>query len=608
MKQIWSVRIFLLCLATFLTFPAHAQIDSLHSLADQAQLSSHPDWLNLLHFKNGVSEIDDPKFFFAPNGKQDPHAELHASLDALITDTSNTKDSVYCKHISRSTWLIEQLPQLAQRLTLPECQELQEEWQNLNPRSVTLVLASAHINSPASAFGHTFLRIDTDQQTPLTSYAVNYAAQTLETNGFIYAYQGIFGGYEGRYSMLPYSKKVQEYSDLEQRDIWEHTLNLSQEEVDRLTRHIFEIRHFYADYFFVSENCSYNLLWLLQIARPGTDLISQFDLDAIPIDTVRAIEQAGFIFRETYRPSNRKRMTQLATHLTQAESWAFVKNTDYDLASIESLPVLEKISALELAVYQLKRQRSQDKIDQSSYSSSLLKLLKARSQLGNPLHVEIEQPASPRTGHLSSRIKIGVNHQDNGEINTGMNIGFKLAYHDIYDHENGYLPGAYISFFDTQIVSDGNTTQLDSLHVVDIRSYALQDNFFKPISWQVDLGAKRLFDDALHGYLKSGAGITLGHEKFYVFTMLSPALYVEQDWFWGASVQLGLIGTTGNMKLGLQLSKEWFELSSRSQELGEVFATYQFDQNWALNIKHEVNQLSDEATRRTTSFNIFYYF
>jgi len=603
----WLSPFLVFCLTCY-SASVFANPSDLIQIADQRQLATSNEWLNLLHFKNGRSEIDDPAFFFAKNGKTNSQAELHASLTALLNDQTDDEQSVYCKYHSRSSWLVSQLPEIEQQIRLPSCQALQQEITHLDADSITLILASAHINSPASAFGHTFLRIDSRQQTPLTAYAVNYAAQTQETNGLIYAYRGIFGGYEGRYSILPYAKKVQEYSDLEQRDIWEYRLNLTADELARLNRHIFEIRHFYADYFFFDENCSYNLLWLLQIARPGTDLTSQFNLNAIPIDTVRAIEQAGFIADEVYRPSNRKRMLKLAENLQHDNAWAFIKNGRYDLASLQDTPLIEQTSALEISATQLKHQRSQGKIEQAEYSKTLLSLLRARSQLGNPLYVDIPPPASPKNGHLSSRLNLGWRHNNTTNKNDQMLIGFKPAYHAIDDHDYGYLAGAYISFFDVQLASNEDKTEIDSLMLVDIRSYAIQDSLHKPISWQVQLGAKRLQDDALYSFIKTGAGLTLGSEKHYGFVLLAPAAFYRDEWHYSAAVEAGVMSHYQQLKLGIQLTSTWFDQTLATEKQANVFATYQFNQKWAVNLNHEARQILNESPRHTSNLNVYYYF
>jgi hypothetical protein len=572
-----------------------------------AYLAEHPEWHTILHVKNGESEIDDKGFFFASNGKLDPRAELEASLLALVNDTTDNDDSIYCRFPSRSKWLLEKIPEVAERLQLPACHKNQEELKNLDAQSVTLILASAHINSPASAFGHTFLRIDAQKNTPLTAYAVSYAAMSSEKNGLVFAYKGLMGGYEGRYSIQPYFEMLKEYSDLEHRDVWEYPMNLDAQEIARLVDHILEIRHFYSDYYFFTENCSYNLLWALQVARPGLRLTDQFNFSAIPIDTVRAIDTAGLIDEQIYRASSRKKMVKLAENLQHKESRVFVKSTEYDFQAIDVLDDVEKISALELATFELKNRRSKQLIEHDRYTRDLLQLLKVRSRLGSPLPIDVDVPMPPPDGHLSKRMNAGIQFKRD-TIGAGeVVLGFKPAYHDIYDHEHGFLPGAYISFGDTQIIADKRSIKLESFSLIDIRSYAIQDSLFKPVSWQATLGTRRVFEDKQHGFLKVGAGQSVGNDKLYGFVMLMPGLYAYPSAGVSGTAHLGVIGATAHIKFGMQLSHEQFK-SARKQQIAEAFMTYQLNQALAFNLKFSRNKMSRTTAINTMTFNVFSYF
>lgn len=566
------------------------------------QLSNSTQWHRLLHFKNGESEIDDEKFFFAKDGKTNPKAELKASIEKLIADKSDDENSTLCHYPSRSHWILEHIPELKEKIHQPKCTALNKELKSLGAKHVTLILASAHINSPASAFGHTFLRIDDNPNTPLLSYAVNYAAQTREKNGFVYAYQGLFGGYQGRYSIEPYYKKLKEYSDLEQRDVWEYTLDLNQEEIDRLVRHVFEIRHFYANYFFVSENCSYNLLWLLEVAKEDVDLTSQFNHKAIPIDTLRAILSEHLIKKTTYRPSKRKEILNIAKPIeNNSIALEFARSDDYNLSKIEHLSKEEKIASLELATALLQIKFSHQEISKKEYLPQFLKILKSRSKLGSAKKEKLKQPESPLKGHYSA--KTSFSYAKNQEFKART----KISYHDIYDNDTGYIPGAYINFFDTAIHYKDDKLTLDEINLLDIRSYALQDAIFKPISWQVSLGGKRIFKNELNAYLRTGAGITLGSEELYGFATINPTLYYRKEKELTLSTNVGLLyNPSEHLKVGLLGSNEWFNKNREILEL-EPFITYSFDQESALHLKYNYKEMEDKKEEDVT-LSWFWYF
>lgn len=283
----------------------HANVDVYKTKAKELHLSEQRYWHLLLHMDNGVSEIDDPRFFFAKDGKKNASSELDATLDAFFNETRFDDNASACLFPARKAWLQSEL-----NITdFPEvkCQEYDDTIKKLSPTSATLVFPSAHINSPASMFGHTFLRINSKYKSKLLAYAINYAADADQNkeNAIGFAIKGLFGGYFGKYSLLPYYEKLKEYRDTEKRDIWEYDLNLTQDEVMKMVRHIWELNGTKSYYYFFTENCSYNMLWLMDIARPSVHLREHFHYQVIPLESVHATNEEKLIAQEFYRPSKR---------------------------------------------------------------------------------------------------------------------------------------------------------------------------------------------------------------------------------------------------------------------------------------------------------------
>ena len=120
-------------------------------------------------------------------------------------------------------------------------------------------------------YGHTFLRVDEKgrlEDERLLDYALNFSAHAPDAGGLLYSLRGLTGGYPGRFSIAPYYMKVQEYSNLESRDLWEYRLDLSSRTADRVLRHVWELGEAHFDYYFLTENCSYQLLPLFDAADP----------------------------------------------------------------------------------------------------------------------------------------------------------------------------------------------------------------------------------------------------------------------------------------------------------------------------------------------------
>lgn len=209
----------LLLLFIFFIGFLHASSEIYIKKAEELNLSQTRYWQLLLHMVDGESEIDDPSFFFAKNGKTNAKNELEETIRALLNEEKFDDNASACRFPARKAWLQEQLNMKG--FADVNCQEYDETLERLAPKSATLVFPSAHINSPASMFGHTFLRINSRYKSPLLAYAINYAANADpdKENATVFAIKGLFGGYYGKYSLLPYYEKLKEYRDGEQRDI-----------------------------------------------------------------------------------------------------------------------------------------------------------------------------------------------------------------------------------------------------------------------------------------------------------------------------------------------------------------------------------------------------
>ena len=494
------LRFILLLISLLPGFSLHAEelsyLSSLLDAAQQMELWKDPHWHTLLHYKETLfgfrSLIDDPRFFLAPSGKSDPQAELEVTLQSLFSVEENETQHPVCGFVARYHWLVEKLKIDPSRLPVPECGRFAEIMDQIKPASVTLIFPAAHINSPASMFGHTFLTVDTASRSRLLAYAINYSAVTRETFGPLFAIKGLFGFYRGYFSILPYYAKLQEYSDIDNRDIWEYPLNLSGDEIKRLLMHTYEMDKIYSDYYFFDENCSYDLLFLLDVARPSIGLTDQFPSWVIPIDTIRKVKENGLIAGAIYRPSRATKIKYLASLLSLSNgkiALAMARGErEPDRLLEEEMDPKRKILISDLASEYLQYQYSKKKVDTGEFQERFLKILRERSSLGGPEEdYRIPPPDRPEEGHLSNRLRLGFGVRK-GRLFT--EVGFRPAYHDLLDNERGYVEGAQIIFADAALrfYPSDRKLLLQKLDIIDITSLSPRDAFFKPYSWKIKTG------------------------------------------------------------------------------------------------------------------------
>ena len=529
-----------------------AYLIQLQKAAQAKRLWEHRHWQVLLHYQprlwsgGAESQVDDAAFFLSPSGKYDPQAELDATLASFFAppDQEEGAEHPQCKFIARYQWLKQELGFDAKYLPEYTCPQFDDWAAEMDPEAVTLVFPAAYLNNPASMFGHTLLRIDSNKrstQTRLLDFTVNYAADTQEEPGLSYAMKGLFGGYEGSFSVAPYYAQVKRYGDIENRDIWEYHLTLSHEEVLRMLMHTWELRSAGLDYYFLDENCSYQLLSLLEAARPSMHLLDQFGLWAVPADTVRAVaNEKDLISSTTFRPSRRtvlqERANQLAPELQNIAKCIGEDRCPIDSVSHRGLSPLDQAKILELAMEYVGYRYAVQKEDTAENDPWLMQILTARSKLDiPPQRPWIQQPPErPDQGHRSGRAEISYGYENDQPF---LQLGLRPALHDLVDPSGGYIDGAKLEFLDAagRYYMRDDKLVLEYLDFVDIMSIPTRDRFIKPWSWKATAGLKRMqFDDddrPITGQVNIGAGLSYEFAQDARAFLFAEAMAVVSDCF-----------------------------------------------------------------------------
>lgn len=250
-------------------------------------------WMALLHYRSfgtdgGVkSEVDRDGFFITPGGYVSPQAELREGL-RLLTGGGEPAAAFACRFPARAQWIAQEfgIPGLRAQIVL--CEELGRWIREVGAKRVSLVFASAYIDSPSSMFGHPLLRFDGDRPV-LSSYAVNYAVPIPPDDSLTYPLKALFGRYRGEFSVLPFYQKLREYQFIEQRDIWEYPLDLTESEVEAIVLHLWELQSVEFQYFFLNENCGSRLLDLIEVARSRRAVRGPAPLFVVPKDVVKGL-------------------------------------------------------------------------------------------------------------------------------------------------------------------------------------------------------------------------------------------------------------------------------------------------------------------------------
>lgn len=616
MKPFFILLFFLFSAAQSLTVVAlqnpklsvDAYIEVLQQQALEKNLWRKRGWINLLHYKPATSfllsasyssYVDDEKFFLSREGATHPEAELLATLRGFFEEGEGDNHP-QCRFPARLDWLSQQLNIQTQYLPKVDC-PLYKQWRDMvNVEKVVLVFPAHHLNSPSSMFGHTLLRLDPPsdgKNSDWLAYGVNFGANIpAGDNSLLYAYKGLSGGYPGQFIVEPYFKKIQEYNRVENRDIWEYPLNLTPLEARRLGTHLWELKNINFAYYFFKENCSYRLLELLEVARPSAELTDEFVLAAIPIDTVRSIEQAGFITDHQYRPSI---ATQLHFQLSAlpgnlrpllvelAENEAVLQSPDF-----LALSPSQQYRALQ-AAYHIVRYRQAKKGRDATSAKHSLALLTALSTYPAHPQVEVPVPVSPEKAHQSKRLTVGRGHDDSGNYSE---LGFRMAYHSLLDNPYGFLDGAQINMGTVAMrVYDDNSLKLERFDVADVFSLTPHDEIFDSLSWRVYGGLERVNtadEHPLVAHVSGGGGYAYAIGDSTVYTLLGGRLENNKAFKQSLEIAMGPeLGWVYKNGLGAgSLKSQWLEFAGSERRI-----ELSLEQDIILSVNHS---LRFKSTRR----------
>lgn len=535
---------------------------------DFADLAATPRWQALLHINHaatlrdiGASFVDDQDFFLAANGKQTPVAELRATWRALKPAHARAR----CDFPARYRFLAEHLG-WHQPQPLAHCEQYLAWRKTMPTGQMVLVFPASYLNSPSSMFGHTLLRLDPRKHvdTSWLSRAISFGAdvETIDNTVF-YAWRGIVTGYPGSFTVGSYFQEIRKYAFLENRDMWEYTLNLTSDELDWIVRHLWELKGINFNYYFFDENCSFRLLDLIRVGRPSLELLDKFRFAELPVHTVRALDGAGLITARDYIPSKARQLQRLAAQLGEDElEMAEALTTNPALATSRrflSHPPKRR-NLIARVAYSALRFHSRHGPRDKAIARAGFELLQVIQNTPAATVPPAPVPAPPESGHGTQMLSAG------GGARAGLgfvSLGYRLTYHDVLDPAAGFLRGAGIQGLGVYLrLNERDDLVLERLDVVNIRSLAPRSTFLHPISWFVHggLGQARAEDQNdrnLTLFIQGGPGLSWswGDAIPYVFSVgrLETVSGAEPGVIAGGGAELGLVYYAPGAQLGFSV-------------------------------------------------------
>lgn len=564
-----------LSFVAFLPVNASASPIDSQKAAIVEQLGSHPQWLKLLHFQRGESLIESDAFFFAPEGRVNPKAELLATLEEFENDANRTNQELaQCRFPARYLWLKKQL---GSQFSAPKvrCEKL-EGWQEENQLdSISLIFVTGYMGNPASFFGHLLMKLNKEGQyysskTPLLDSSVNFGANTGQRDNPIkYVTYGLLGGYSASFSQEDYYRYEFGYAEGEQRELWEYELNLTEDELKLLESHLWELQGKEFRYYFLDGNCATYMASFVSIVleEPLLKNVQPWDM---PLDIFKALpnkqhNNQPLVKSIDKRESKYSRIKDKYLALTGREQEAaksltidkvlFANNSYAQLSSYEKSRVLNVMfDYYELTIVD----GSEDEANLAK--SRKIKLMQERLKLpALDLEWEMSKSAPP---HLAQNpMKIGLSTGYNSELGGFGQLNFRAAYYDYLYLETSRFNDSNATFFDGNVRFSNQDIWLDKFDVFNVSTLNIrqvdlfEDSQFawstrftieqKDLScndcerarWFGSLGKATKLKGVISFYAMPGVNVDLSNYKDSELNITFGALYTASE-YWKTHLKL----------------------------------------------------------------------
>lgn len=578
-------------------------------------LASSSRWIKLLHYQKNSSEVTDERFFVSAQGKTDPEAELRETLQ------NYQEQKYHCRFPARLKFLAEKM---SLKIDWSQCTEYMQWKQSLKPESISLVFTSFYPENPASAFGHLLLKINQDPKFGLLDYSVNFSAQTGEDNGLMYAIRGLIGKYQGIFHLEKYYIKVKEYKHHEARDLWEYPLPLGPESIDLFIDHLWEVLYSATfSYYFLDQNCSYQVVRLLDVVAPD-DSLSRKLFYHNPSDDLERVVETFKADEPIFRPSL-YHQTKLDLDLMSRKDYRILKKVIRHRKKIEMVDEPQVLLGVnDFLTFKKESMRNSTERDEELHYQTLLKI--SKSNLKKEVQDFKDYYNPPHLAHHSKRVQMAA-------IRTRDQMAYSLrhrfALHQFMDNDAGYLINSNLNLMDVEAryFQKDNIFKINEVVFLETQTFTPLSIMRTKPSWSFDLSYRSPFELRCNycgvTQAKVGRGLTVEavHNKVFVWGFVSAygQLVSKHQTFvdrfrYGPQIELGAVWRISNhFKLQGRIFENFnfTEQFANESVIGESTLLYSLEQNLAFNLSTKnvmsTNTLQVETNREhQLSFNYYY--
>jgi len=185
------------------------------------------EWKALLHYDNGL-KINDKKYILSK--KFSLKNELDATIKSFYDKEEKYKDinnHPQCRFPARFLFITHELNITTNEFPKIECRDFQTYKDKAPSDNISLIYVSEKVNNPSSMMGHTFLKYSgKNDKGREVEHAITFYTIIDTPNPLVLIYQNLIPGMKGMFALQPYQSIIKQYTQIENRNVWEYRLKL----------------------------------------------------------------------------------------------------------------------------------------------------------------------------------------------------------------------------------------------------------------------------------------------------------------------------------------------------------------------------------------------
>lgn len=436
------------------------------------------EFKTLLHISDNKHNIKD-KSFYINNDPTNIYSELKYNIEKLKSSQIERQKYI-CKFPARSLWIFNNVSNITEP-DFDNCPDLRSYIKSVPNDKISIIYASENLLSPSSFMGHTFIKLSNNDDS--ISHAASFFTKVDSINIPKIMVESLIIGKESYFVVSPYNENLKYYKDIEGRNVYEYTLNLTQEQKDLIKLHLWELKSTKIDYYFHDQNCA---SITLNIAAIGDPNLMKHRRDWLsPLDLIQIIDQESLIESSTITPSLDWRLRTygdiVEKNLKQQIYLELIKN-DLKLSLFEftsekqkedKFILFEFTTALNQYLYDNKI------IDDVIFESNSIKLNNIKDKFQS-LNIDMSHFKNPMKRSKDSQLQFGSAFYSH--TNPSLKLSWMPASHTLLDDNRNAFSESSLEILKVGLSINSSDVSFDSLTLYGFESYLPYDQEFGGLS------------------------------------------------------------------------------------------------------------------------------